>query len=109
MKQTLTQFRARLSENIDAIRTGAYPIVIYRHGRPAAALVSLEDWERIAENTDEILHGPIRARSGIRMGRSEWRKWRKKFGFLNPEDGGYNDGKSVLSYISPTYKEQPED
>ena len=50
----LTQARARLSESVNRVSYRGERIVIQRHGRPVAALVSVEDLALIREIEDRI-------------------------------------------------------
>jgi antitoxin YefM len=50
-----TEARARLTELLDEVGTRHEHVVITRKGRPAAVVVSPEEWDAI-EETLEILH-----------------------------------------------------
>jgi len=50
----LTQARARLSESVNRVSYRGERIVIQKHGRPVAALVSVEDLALIRELEDRI-------------------------------------------------------
>lgn len=50
----LTQARARLTESVNRVSYRGERIVIQRHGRPVAALVSVEDLALIRELEDRI-------------------------------------------------------
>ncbi|WP_417249343.1 type II toxin-antitoxin system Phd/YefM family antitoxin [Celeribacter sp.] len=64
----LTDLRSRLTEVLDRVQTGDHAIV-RRYGRAVAAIVPMEDLERIWEHIDDEKLGPRQA-SGRRPGRS---------------------------------------
>lgn len=72
----LADVKNRLSEVVDQIERAHGRVVITKHGRPAAALVSIEDLESL-EETLEILSTPHLA-DEIRQARAEVVKGRAK-------------------------------
>lgn len=63
--------KTHLSEYLNRVRYGGERIVIERHGKPVAALVSTQDLERIeapSEDDEERFHRAL-AEAGIRVTR----------------------------------------
>ena len=82
---TLTRFRRTLAEQIDHVRSGGAPVVIFRFGRPAAALVSIEDLDRIWMAEEDMLSGPVMEATGQRPGQQLWPALRKRLGIASPD------------------------
>lgn len=64
------EFRAELSELLDQVADLREHIIVTRRGRPAAALVPIDEYEAL-EETAEILSDP-RAMADIRRGRADF-------------------------------------
>lgn len=60
------ELRARLTEALDTVHMGDR-VVIKRYGKPSAALVSLEDLQRIWDHAEAEITGPLK-RDGTRLG-----------------------------------------
>ena len=72
IRVNITDLRPHLSKYIGMAEHGGKKVIIARHGKPAAALVSMADFRRIWKNEDEELYGPIdpvtgRRRGGLRL------------------------------------------
>ena len=63
-----TQVRPRLTELFGRVLYRGEKVIILRHGKPIAALVSMADLNRIWEKEDDALYGPRDAISGRRRG-----------------------------------------
>jgi len=55
--ESLAHVKANLSRYVDSVESTHERVVITRKGRPAALLVSVEDWERL-EETLAVLSDP---------------------------------------------------
>ena len=77
---TMTQFRRTLAVQIEHVASGGLGVIVHRYGRPAAVLVSYEDYECMCELQDLEDWGPYEAKTGHRMGTALWKKMRQKFG-----------------------------
>ncbi|MFN8076609.1 MAG: type II toxin-antitoxin system Phd/YefM family antitoxin [Kineosporiaceae bacterium] len=55
--ESLAHVKANLSRFVDSVESTHERVVITRNGRPAALLVSVEDWERL-EETLAVLSDP---------------------------------------------------
>lgn len=69
----LAEVRARLSELVTIVQTHHDHVVVTKNGRPAAVLVSAEEWEEIEETAfwraePDILEDVARARGEIARG-----------------------------------------
>lgn len=82
---TLTEFRKTLADQIDHVRSGGKPVIIWRFGKPAAVLVSLEHYEMILEAEETVTEGPRDPKTGRRIGVSKWRAIREKFGLARAD------------------------
>lgn len=65
-----TDIRARLTALLGAVEHGGQKVILLRHGKEVAALVSMADLKRIWEAEDEELYGPRDAKTGRRRGRA---------------------------------------
>ena len=69
---TVAEAKAKFSQVIEQARTG--PQTITRNGRPAAVVVSVEEWERWSSRTgtlvDFLAASPLRG-SGLKFERSK--------------------------------------
>lgn len=68
IRVNITDLRPRLSKFIGMAEHGGQKVIVARHGKPAAALVSMADFRRIWKVEDEELYGPIDAVIGRRRG-----------------------------------------
>ena len=55
---TMTQFRRTLAIQIEHVASGGLGVIVHRYGRPAAVLVSYEDYECMCELQDFEDWGP---------------------------------------------------
>ena len=83
---TTTGLRPRLAELLRRAEMGRELVVITRHGRPAAALVSMDELRRIREDIDDELQGPRDPASGRRSGSMITREC-ERAGLWTPELG----------------------
>lgn len=60
----LAQFRSRISGFVTSVERGDGRVILWRHGVPVAAVVSLEDFDRLWAWEDEELFGPKDAETG---------------------------------------------
>jgi len=72
IRVNITYLRPRLSQYIGMAEHGGKKVIIARHGKPAAALVSMADFRRIWKDEDAELYGPVdpvtgRRRGGLRL------------------------------------------
>ncbi len=102
---TMTQFRRTLGEQIDNVRAGGPHVMIYRFGRPAAALVSIEMLERVLEAEDEVEQGPLKA-DGNRFGGKAWRALRAKLGLARPDFRFLEDVRGKVTTTGPSFREE---
>ncbi len=58
---TMTQFRRTLAVQIEHVASGGLGVIVHRYGRPAAVLVSYEDYECMCELQDFEDWGPYEA------------------------------------------------
>jgi prevent-host-death family protein len=78
----LSELRPRLTEMIGEVRYGGQKVIIWRHGRPVAALMSMDDFARVWDELDDEAMGPAapvtRNRPGPRWVRlTRWMRPRK--------------------------------
>lgn len=73
----LGQFRAQLSRLVSSVEQREQRVILWRHGAPVAALVSLEDFDRLWSWEDEEIFGPKDEETGRPMGMS----WVKRTGW----------------------------
>ena len=102
---TMTQFRRTLGEQIDNVRAGGPHVMIYRFGRPAAALVSIEMLERVFEAEDEFEQGPLKP-NGDRYGGKAWRALRLRLGLARPEFRYLDDVRGKVTTSGPSFREE---
>jgi antitoxin YefM len=60
IQRSYTEARANLAELMDKAEEDREPIVITRHGKPSAVLISVEEWESM-EATLHLLRSPRNA------------------------------------------------
>lgn len=76
----MTRLRARLTEMIDLTLQGRERVMIYRHGKPVVALVTVNELHRIWADEDYELYGPIDPETGARYGAA----WVARTGWKRP-------------------------
>ncbi len=68
LRVNTTQVRPRLTELLGRVEHGGEQVIIARHGKAVAVLVSMADWKRICDAEDEELYGPVNPETGRRRG-----------------------------------------
>lgn len=67
-KISLTRFRRDLTRLLPPVIAGETRVILWRHGKPIAALVSMADFDRIWSWGDEEVLGPADPETGKRKG-----------------------------------------
>lgn len=68
LRVNVTDLRPRLTALLGAVEHGGKKVVIAKHGKPVAVLVSMKDFRRVWSAEDEALYGPINPETGRRRG-----------------------------------------
>ncbi|NKW72101.1 type II toxin-antitoxin system Phd/YefM family antitoxin [Rhodobacteraceae bacterium R_SAG10] len=68
IRVNITDVRPQLSRLVGMAEHVGKKVIIARHGKPVAALVSMADFYRIWKDEDEELYGPVDPVSGRRRG-----------------------------------------
>lgn len=76
----LTQLRSRLTEALEATVQRENRVIITRHGKQIAALVTMDELDLIWRDEDYTLYGPINPATGHRHGAA----WVKATGWKRP-------------------------
>lgn len=76
----LTQLRSRLTEALEATVQHENRVIITRHGKQIAALVTMDELDLIWRDEDYTLYGPINPETGRRHGAA----WVKATGWKRP-------------------------
>ena len=76
----LTQLRSRLTEALDATVQRQNRVILTRHGKQIAALVTIDELDLIWRDEDYTLYGPINPDTGRRHGAA----WVKATGWKRP-------------------------
>ena len=76
----LTQLRSRLTEALDATVQRQNRVILTRHGKQTAALVTMDELDLIWRDEDYTLYGPINPDTGRRHGAA----WVKATGWKRP-------------------------
>jgi len=90
---TLTAFRRELTTHLPGVIAGEVRVIIGRHGKPVAALVSMDDLDKLWSWDDDEMLGPkdpeTRKRKGVRWVRDTgWKPERPPLKPRPPEAGG---------------------
>jgi len=89
---SLTAFRREMTRLLPDVIAGRTRVIVWRHGKPIAALVSMADFDRVWSWEDEDLLGPKDPETGRRQG-IQWVRetgWRPRRPPLKerPEEAG---------------------
>ncbi|WP_176438425.1 type II toxin-antitoxin system Phd/YefM family antitoxin [Actibacterium lipolyticum] len=64
----VTDLRPRLTGLLGVVEHGQERVIVMKHGRQVAAIVSMKDYARVWDAEEEELYGPINPETGRRRG-----------------------------------------